>query len=169
MAHFGRINVTNPIGAYVNQDDKDPTQYIVYLVQSGLGLPDRDYYLLNDPKFRQIRDDYTAHVQKMMDLAGDKAAAQDAKAILALETELARKHWTRVESRDADKTYNKFEMAKLKTISSEFNWDTYIKDSGIKGAAIIVAQPSALDGFCRAAGQNPDPRLEGVFQVAPDQ
>ena len=164
MAHFGRINVTNPIGAYVNQDDKDPTQYIVYLVQSGLGLPDRDYYLLNDPKFRQIRDDYTAHVQKMMDLAGDKTAAQDAKAILALETELARKHWTRVESRDADKTYNKFEMAKLKTISSEFNWDTYIKDSGIKGAAIIVAQPSALTGFAEQLAKTPIPVWKAYFK-----
>ena len=85
MAHFGRINVTNPIGAYVNQDDKDPMHY---LVQSGIGLPDRGYYLLNDPKFRQIRDDNTALVQKMMDLAGDKTSAQDAKAILELKRSL---------------------------------------------------------------------------------
>jgi predicted metalloendopeptidase len=164
MAHYGRINVTNPIGPSVNQDDKDPTQYIVGLFQSGLGLPDRDYYLLNDPKFRQIRDQYVAHVQKMMELAGGKTAAQDAKAILALETELARKQWKREDSRDAEKTYNKFEIAKLKTISSEFNWESYIKDSGITTPAVIVAQPSAFAGFAEQLARTPLPVWKTYFK-----
>src|SRR5207244_4223623 len=55
MAHLDRINVPTPIGGYVNQDDKNPSQNILYLVQDGIGLPDRDYYLVDDAKFRSIR------------------------------------------------------------------------------------------------------------------
>ncbi len=164
MAHLGRINVRNPIGAYVNQDDKNPSQYIVYLFQSGLGLPDRDYYLLNDKKFSEIRKQYADHVEKMMALAGDKTATQDAKAIIELETAIARKQWTRVESRDADKTYNKYEIAKLKTISPAFDWDTYIKDSGITSPAVIVAQPSAFAGFAEQLLRTPIPVWKSYFK-----
>src|SRR6185369_6152166 len=95
MAHLGVINVNTPLGAYVNQDDKDPTQYIVNFFQSGLGLPDRDFYLVDDPKFKEIRAKYLTHVEKMLTLAGDKSAAAEAKQIMDLETALAKKYWTR--------------------------------------------------------------------------
>src|SRR5205814_5763633 len=98
---------------------------------SGLGLPDRDYYLQDDPKFKQIREQYVTHIAKMLELAGGGSAQQDAKAIMALETALARKHWTRVESRDADKTYNKFEVAKLKTLAPNLDWDVFLNETGI--------------------------------------
>jgi putative endopeptidase len=155
MAHLGRINVTTPIGMYVNQDDKAPTEYIVNMFQSGLGLPDRDYYLQNDPKFRQIREQYITHIEKMLDLAGDKSAKQDSTDIMKLETALAMTHWTRVDSRDADKVYNKFEVAKLKTLSPAFDWDTYVKDSGITSGAVVVAQPSAFTGFAGELSKTP--------------
>jgi putative endopeptidase len=147
MAHLGRIRVTTPIGTYVNQDDRDPSQYIVFLFQSGLGLPDRDYYLLDDPRFRRIRDQYVAHVDRMLGLAGDRSSATNARAVVTLEAALARTQWTRVESRDADKAYNKYEIGKLRTLSSAFDWDAYVRDSAITSPAVIVAQPSALSGF----------------------
>jgi putative endopeptidase len=105
MAHLGRINVTTPIALSVNQDDKDPSKYIAYLYQSGLGLPDRDFYLVNDPKFRQIREQYVMHIEKMLRLAATARRAGCAGHYGA-ETAIAREHWTRVESRDADKVYN---------------------------------------------------------------
>ena len=147
MAHFLRISVPTPINGYVNQDDKDPTQYIVYLLQSGLGLPDRDYYLLADAKFKEARAAYRAHVARMLALAGDKASDKSAKAILALETALAKKQWTRVDSRDADKTYNKFEVGKINMLTPGFDFAAYLKAAGVTNGAVIVSQPSAFTGF----------------------
>ena len=147
VAHLDGIGVTTPIGVFINQDAKEPTQYIAYLLQSGLGLPDRDYYLLKDAKFKDIRKQYLAHVEKTLALAGDKNAAVNARAILALETALAQKQWTRVDSRDDDKTYNKKTRAELQALAPNLGWETYLKESNIAGDAVIVAQPSAFTGF----------------------
>jgi len=147
VAHLDGIGVTTPLGMDVSQDAKEPTQYIAYLFQSGLGLPDRDYYLLKDAKFKDIRKQYLAHVEKVLALAGDKNAAVNARAILALETALAQKQWTRVDSRDDDKTYNKKTIAELKALAPNFGWETWLKESKISGDAVIVAQPSAFTGF----------------------
>ena len=88
-------------------DAKNSTQYAVTLSQGGLGMPDRDYYLKDDAKLKATREKYVAHIGKMLELAGDAQAEKNAAAILALETSIARVQWTRVESRDPIKTYNK--------------------------------------------------------------
>jgi putative endopeptidase len=147
LAHYQRVHVTSPIGLGINQDDKDPTQYTAIFAQSGLSLPDRDYYLSDDAKLKAIRKQYRAHVERMLALAGDKRAKANAKAIVDLETALAKKQWTRVESRDSDKTYNKYEVAKLSTITPAFDWATFAKDAGVTTKTVIVSQPSALAGF----------------------
>jgi putative endopeptidase len=155
MAHYMRISVPHPFNHYVNQDDKDPTQYIVYLFQSGLGLPDRDYYLVAEPKYKAARDAYLVHVEKMLALAGDKDAAKNARAVLALETALAKKQWTRVDSRDADKTYNKFEVAAVNKLTPGFDFAAYLKDIGVTNGAVIVSQPSAFTGFAQELQAQP--------------
>jgi putative endopeptidase len=147
MAHLLRINATTPINGYVNQDAKKPTEYIVYLFQSGLGLPDRDYYLLDDAKFKEMRAAYVAHVERMLGLAGDKDAAKSARAIMALETALAKKYWTRVESRDDDKTYNKRAITKVGALTPGFDFAGYLRAAGVTNDAVIVMQPSAVTGF----------------------
>ncbi len=154
-AHLGRIGVNTPVGVFINQDAKDPTVYITYLVQAGLGLPDRDYYLLADPKFKEIRTQYVAHVERMLALSGDRNARANARAIMALETALAKKHWTRVESRDDDKTYNKKTRAELAQLAPNFGWQTWLEDTGVKGDAVIVAQPSAFTGFSEQVAERP--------------
>src|SRR5271155_3998579 len=106
IAHFNQIDVSAPYTP-VYQDAKDSTKYVFILWQAGLGMPDRDYYLLNDDKLKQARTQYGQHVEKMLTMAGDKAAAKDAKDVVALETELAKVQWTKVENRDPVKTYNK--------------------------------------------------------------
>ena len=154
-AHLARLGVTTPVAFYINQDAKDPTQYIAYLFQSGLGLPDRDYYLLKDAKFKDTRAKYVAHVERMLALSGDKNARANARAIMKLETALAKKHWTRVESRDDDKTYNKKTAAELATLAPQFGWEAWLKDMGIDNGAVIVSQPSAFTGFSEQVAAQP--------------
>jgi predicted metalloendopeptidase len=147
MAHLMRIGATSPINGYVNQDAKKPTEYIVYLFQSGLGLPDRDYYLLDDARFRDLRAGYVAHVEKVLAMAGDKDAAGSARSIMALETALAKKYWSRVESRDRDKTYNKVEVARANAVTPGFDLAAFVRAGGVANDAVIVMQPSAFAGF----------------------
>ena len=92
---------------FVSQDDKDPNAYVLQMSQGGIGMPDRDYYLSADPKLADTRAKYLEHLTNVLTLAGEKNAPARAKAILDFETKVAKAHWTRAESRDANKTYNK--------------------------------------------------------------
>src|SRR4051812_6233368 len=97
-AEASRNGVGGPVGAFVNQDDKEPNVYALNLVQGGIGMPDRDYYLKDDAKIAETRAAYLKHLEHMLTLAGESDAAARAAAILAYETQIARAHWTRVES-----------------------------------------------------------------------
>ncbi len=149
IAHFNEIGVTAPYTPVVHQDAKDSTKYVFDLGQDGLGMPDRDYYLLHDGKMEDARKEYGQYIEKMLTLAGDKTAIKDAKDILALETELAKVQWTKVENRDPVKTYNKFEFAKLGAIARGYDWKAYLVDSGVEGKTdyLVVSQPSYITGF----------------------
>jgi putative endopeptidase len=111
------------------QDSKDATKMIATLDQSGLGLPDREYYLSDDPKNQEIRQTYVAHVARMLTLAGmDAAKAKKAAAdVMRFETEIAKVSKTRVERRDPQGTYNKIDLAGLKKATPAFPWDAYFK------------------------------------------
>ncbi|HEY5800298.1 MAG TPA: M13 family metallopeptidase N-terminal domain-containing protein, partial [Burkholderiaceae bacterium] len=145
-----------PFTSGVSQDARDSTRYAVYMGQSGLGMPDRDYYLkMEDAKMADTRAKYEAHVTRMLTLAGNANAAADAKAIVALETELARAQWSRVDNRDPVKRYNKVEVAKLAGLMPNFDWNTYLSGVGYQGKTdyVIVSQPSyltALDGLMQS-------------------
>ena len=148
IASLAREGYKMPLAPYVHQDNKNATQYIGDLYQSGLGLPDRDYYLLNDAKFKSIREGYLAHVEKMLTLAGIKDAGKAAKDIVALETRLAKAHWDKVENRDPVKGYNKLDAAGLKKLTGEIDWAVYLKAVGFDTLpAIIVSQPSYITGL----------------------
>jgi len=130
-------------GAYIGQDAKDPTRYAVYLGQSGLGLPDRDYYL--DPKFAEKKTAYRAYVARMLTMAGWANPDKAADAIVALETRIAEVSWTKVEQRDADKTYNPFTTAELTALAPAFPWQAYLKGASLSGAErVIVGEPTAF-------------------------
>jgi endothelin-converting enzyme len=148
---FGELDnmgVTLPIGWYVNNDAKNSTQYALYLSQSGLGLPDRDYYLNGDEEFKTIRSAYLLYLKDILNLAGVADAANAADRILALETRLAEKQWSNVDNRDADKIYNKFAKADLVAALGDFPWESYanvVKMDKIDN--IIVEQPSYVEAF----------------------
>ncbi len=115
-----------------NQDYRDSTQVIAEVDQGGLGLPDRDYYTKDDPKSEELRKAYVAHVQKMLELLGDKpdAAAAGAQAVMRIETELARGSMTRVERRDPTSLYHKMKVAELEKLSPSFRWKVYFGKTG---------------------------------------
>jgi len=148
FARLARLGVGVPLGVYITQDGKDSSRYLPYLNQGGLGLPDRDYYLNeDDAKFKDVRAKYVAYLVRLMTLAGvaeGAAAEQTAAQILALETELARGQWTRVENRDDLKTYNKVEQAKLAALAPSLDWPGYLAATGVAGRTsdVIVRQPS---------------------------
>ena len=92
---------------FVAPDSKKSDQYILYLNQSGLSLPDEAYY--REDKFKPIREKFVAHVQKMFELAGIPEPKAAAASVMAVETALAKNHWDRVKSRDRTLTYNKMD------------------------------------------------------------
>ena len=111
-------------------DPKDATHYIMHLYQGGLSLTDKDDYLVAESQ--EMRDKYVEHVAKMFELTGTDSieAAKKAKAILALETELAKNSMSRVERRDPDKTYNMRTFDELQKTTPNFDWNTYFSNAG---------------------------------------
>lgn len=114
------------LGQYV--DFKSPETYMIYAWQSGLGLPEREYYVKDDEKSVQLRKDYVAHIEKMFTLAGFDKPAESAKTIMELETTIAGLHMKKEQTRDWASNYNKVEPAKLKEIMPDFNWDVFLAD-----------------------------------------
>lgn len=158
-AAFGRGNKEggpSPIRFGVNQDLKDPTQMALYSQQAGLGMPNRDYYL--EAQFAKTRAEYEAHVARMLVLGG--AAEADAKAaaarILALETEIAKVHWTNVENRQAEKRYNPVMVADFPTRFPGIDWGAMRAANGLEGVdRVIVSQPSATAGISKLVASQP--------------
>jgi len=116
-----------------DQDAKNSSEVISEADQGGLGLPDRDYYLKDDPKSQELRKAYLAHVQKIFELLGDKpeVATAEAATVLRIETELSKGHLTRVERRDPQKLYHRMSVQELAKLSPEFSWKTYMAKSGL--------------------------------------
>jgi putative endopeptidase len=149
IAHLNRIGAVAPYVFSINQDARNSLQYAVIVRQSGLGMPDRDYYLKDDAKLKSARAAYLAHTAKMLGLAGDADSSSHAAAILELETALARVQWTRVENRDPIKTYNKTAIDELPKLMPGYDWPSYLRAGEIAGKvdALIVNQPSYFIGL----------------------
>ncbi|WP_419722868.1 M13 family metallopeptidase [Sphingobium aromaticivastans] len=145
-AQASRAGVAGPFRIYISQDDKDPDRYILKLSQGGLGLPDRDYYLDPSEKMAAIRTAYVRYLEKMLTLAGQTHARGRAEALLGLETEIARTHWSRVDSRDVEKIYNKMTLVELIKTAPGFNFRAFFAANKIDATALIVAQPSVIVG-----------------------
>ena len=137
-------------------DAKDSTRYIAELNQSGLGMEDRDYYFLDDERSRKLREGYLKHVENMFRLAGaaPEAAQAAARAVLAVETELARGSMTALERRDVDKTYNKMSLARLAELAPGFDWRAYFTALGVKDPGDLnVSQPEFMKTFAKLAAE----------------
>ena len=157
-----RFGIAGPFSLGVNLDDKDPNRYSLFMGQSGLGMPDRDYYLSSDAKLVDTRNKYLAHLTRMLTLAGEANAAARARAILDFETQVAGVHWTQVDSRDATKVYNPMTLAQLSARAPGFDFRTFVRTAGADVDQLIVAQPSAITGIARLIRNAP-------LQVLKDQ
>lgn len=150
FARGQRLGAGAPFILYVGIDDKDATRYIPNLYQSGLGLPERDYYFNMDRNFEEIRIAYVGHIEKMMRLAGVPNPARTARDLLALERRIAELHWTNVENRDSEKTYNLMPIAEQVRTPGGLDWPAYWQAAGVAARYDVnVAQPSYLEGFSR--------------------
>ncbi|NMO14326.1 peptidase M13 [Pyxidicoccus fallax] len=161
FAEFMRDGVQVPFGIYVGQDAKQATRYIVYASQSGLGLPDRDYYFKQEPRFVETRAAYVAYIEKLLTLAGEKDAKKAAQAILQLETALAEMSWDRVKNRDREATYNLKTVAELDALTPGFPWARFLKAAGAESTpAVIVRQPDYFQAMSGLLKKTPLPVLK---------
>jgi endothelin-converting enzyme/putative endopeptidase len=132
------------------QDRRDSSQVIAEISQSGLGLPDREDYLAQDPRSVATRERYAAHVARMLELFGEPqaAAAGDAAMVLRLETALARASLTRIERRDPANLYHPQSRDELAALVPGFSWDAYFAAVGLSGPRELnVAAPGFMRGL----------------------
>ena len=121
--------VSGLFGFGVGQDQKDSTRQIAQASQAGLSLPDRDYYLLENPRQQKIREDYVAHLRKMFQLAGDtpEKAASEAQSVMTIETALAQGSMSRTDLRDPAKRYHIRTLEDLGKLTPDFEWAVYLR------------------------------------------
>jgi putative endopeptidase len=145
FAHAVRQGSNSPFRLGVRQDAREPDRYAAYMAQGGLGLPDRDMYDARNAQFAKVREAYPKYVAAMLGLVGIKDAEKRAAAVYALEEKIAHNHWTRVQNRDPQKTYNKMTIADLQKLAPGIDWKPWLKAVGIeREATVIVAQPPAI-------------------------
>jgi putative endopeptidase len=157
FAKASRDGISTPIALGIDIDDKDPDSYVVAIGQSGLGLPDRDYYLVKDnAKYAEARTAYQAHVAKMLALAGISDSEKKAADIFALETKIAETHWSRVQNRQAEKRYNPFARTALPGSFPGFDWNAFLSAAKLDNQPmVVVGQPSAIQGVIPIMASTP--------------
>jgi putative endopeptidase len=154
-AHAARNGVTGLWAGGVSQDDRNSDVYITGLGQAGLGMPDRDMYLVDEPNLVSLRAAYLEHLTKMLTLAGETNAAARARAVMNFETQIAKVSWTREDVSDATKTYNKMTLAQIQKLAPGFDWATYLKIRGANIDELLVAEPSAFTAIAALSARAP--------------
>lgn len=130
------VNVPMVLGQYA--DFKDPTKYMTYTWQGGLGLPDREYYFEEDEKSVELRKQYLAHIQAMLELAKIDDAAAKAETIMALETRIASEHMLKEQARNMVAIYNRFDIEQLPELMPNFDWNAYLSEAGAADLSFLV-------------------------------
>ena len=156
VAYLQAIGARAFFGFGSQQDFKDATQVIGGADQGGLGLPDRDYYLKDDPRMKDLRALYQDHVAKMLELAGEQegAAKKQAQAVMNIETALAQASMDKVDRRDPNKIYHRLDRAGLKKAARHFLWDAYFDELGVPTVqAINVLVPDFFSGMDKLVAQ----------------
>jgi endothelin-converting enzyme/putative endopeptidase len=158
---FGRQSMLFRV--HFDQDFKDSTQFIAWVDQGGLGLPDRDFYLKDDAKSAELRKAYVEHVQKMFELIGDKedVAAAEAQTVMGIETALAKGSMTRVERREPKNLDHKMTRAELEKLTPSFPWQKYFAKIGLSVESLNVASP----GFFKVLAEEIDKESLGDWKT----
>lgn len=158
IAHLHR-NGVGPLFAFGSgQDFKDSTQVVAQLDQGGIGMPDRDYYLKDDPKSVELRQKYLAHVQRMFELAGRnlETAKTYAATVMRMETEIAKGSLDNVSRRDPEKIYHPMKKADVAALAPAFQWEQYLAGTGAPDfQAIVVSSPEFFKAIDRQLRDTP--------------
>ncbi len=155
-----RMGTESVFGAAIRTDRKNPGAYMVTLFPSGLGLPDRDYYLIDEKGTVAARDGYHAFIAKMLSLGGIADARKKADRIFALETAIAKLHWPAAERRNADKTYNPMTEAELVRLVPKFPWAPFLKE-------LEIGNPPQGERVLNVTEKSAFPELAALFARTP--
>ena len=156
MAELLRNGVGGPFVAYISPDARRSDQYAVHLYQSGLSLPDRDYYLEDEDRYVRLREVLDAYIEDLLAAAGHDDAAKAAEQIVNLETKIAAAQWTKVANRDPVATYNKKPAEEMSSLFTNFPWQQYAEAAGVgEQAEFIVKQPSFLEELDKLIAEVP--------------
>ena len=156
VGELERLGGGGLFGSYVDTDDRDSDRYLLNVLQGGLGLPDESYY--RDERFAEIREAYLVHLTRTFALVGREDADQAARAVLEVETRLARGHWERAETRDVIKTYNLTTADELRKLAPHVDWAAWREGLGASEqvlAEAVVRQPSYLTHLSTALAELP--------------
>jgi len=159
VAYIGasqRMGLTNPFVLFVNQDSKDSTVYAAFMHQTGLGLPNRDYYLEDDERFVALRDRYRDYVETMFGLVGLEGGEAAGQTVMDMETAIAEAHWTQVQNRQRDKLYNPYDVSGANELTPGFDWNVFLTAAGLDPTRdFIVRQPSFFTALGTMIAQTP--------------
>jgi putative endopeptidase len=146
----------NLFGLWVTQALSEPERTVAYLLQGGLGMPDREYYVSDKPEMAKLRTAYQSYVANLLKLAGMSDSAGRAERIMALEKKMAAVHADRVTSEDVHKANNPVTIAELKSKATGLDWDAYLMGAGLdKQPMLIIWQPDAVKGLSALVGSEP--------------
>ena len=149
-----------PLALSVEPDPKEPGIYRALTWQDGLGLPDRDYYLEDHPRFAKARAAYLDYLKTLLRLTGDKTPAASAATVYAIEKRIAQAHWSRVDNRDPVKIYNPMTPAELADKMPGFDWAAYFSGAGVPPLdRLTVSQPSHAAAMAQLVQDTPLPQL----------
>lgn len=150
------LGLYSPVRRYVGVDEKDPSRYVVYIVQSGLGLPDRDYYLSDAPVYRELCASYEEHIVRMLTLIGSADPEREAAAILALETAIAEQSWPVEKRRDRTLTYNARTRNQLSENTGDFSWQAALDEAGLGDQQdFVISELDAVESLARSFSSVP--------------
>ncbi len=170
IGHLQKLGVAHPFAWYSTPDSKNSSVYIGSLYQSGLTMPDRDYYLSPEDKYAQFRAKFALYVEQMLARAGERNARSAASRIAALETRIANYQWTKVQNRDPVKTYNPMSLPEYQKLAPNFDWVSFFEGMGAPVQKLDISQPTFITGIGQLVRTVPvaDWRLYFKFQLLDD-
>ncbi|HET9625971.1 MAG TPA: M13 family metallopeptidase [Kofleriaceae bacterium] len=150
------FDTENVFGVWIAQDLDDPSKYAPFVLQGGLGLPDRDYYLDESAKMAEIRDHYRAYIRQVLELAHVADAEAKAGRIFELEVQIAKAHGSRTDTQDVQKGNNHWKRAELEQRAPGVDWQALLAAAGLdKQAVFVIWQPSAVIGISALVASQP--------------
>jgi predicted metalloendopeptidase len=150
------LHTDNVLGLWIAQDLSDPSRYLPFLLQGGLDMADRRYYLDPTPAMEPIRAKFKVHVANVLRLAGVEGAPAKADAVVALETKIARTHTSREDSEDVERGNNHWPPKELATRAPGLDWEAFLGAAGLTSPQeLVIWQPDAVKGFAAVAASEP--------------